>query len=214
MHKTLPAATNGRLMTRRSSTRQLSWNPVSGLDGTVGANSLQMSFAPSAIDYRFAGTSIYTDSLPSVTEFSALFDQYRISNVMIRIDYTLGLWENSGVSYKAPLIVCVVDHDDSGNAVVADLLQYPQVVTHSFDQNGYTPFIASFKPNPLMDVAGSGVSTGYAPMKIAPFIRTANLSIPHYGFKLAIMGNGASVNAVIGYFQITIYVDLEFINAK
>lgn len=214
MHKTLPSATISRLKSRRSSTRQISWNPQSGLDGTIGAASVQMSFAPSAIDYRFSGTSIYTDSLPSVTEFSALFDQYRISNVTLRIDYTTDLFNNSGVAYKAPLILCAIDHDDSGSATVADLLQYPQVITHSFDANGYTPFIASFRPNPLMDVAGSGISTGYAPMKVAPFIRTANLSIPHYGFKLAILANGASVNQVIGYFQFTVYVDMEFINAK
>ncbi len=212
--KTMSSGSNPRLNIRRSSTRQIYWNPQTGLDGFGGASSLQMTFSPSAIDYRFAGTSIYVDSLPNVTELSALFDQYRISNVTLRIDYTTDIFNNSGTAYKAPLVLAVVDYDDIGTAGVADLLQYPKVVTHSFDQNGYTPFMVSLKPRPLLEVGGSGISSGYAPMTQSPHIRTTNLNIPHYGFKLAILSNGASANQVVGYFQITVLMDMEFINVK
>lgn len=199
--------------TRRTTTRQLSWNPAVGLE-TLSSSTLQITYAPSAIDFRIGGVSIYLDSLPSVSEYSALFDQYRIKGVTIRMDYNVNLYSNNGVAYASPLISYVMDKDDSNDLTLANMFQYPQVATHSFQENGYKPLILHFSPKPLVDIAGSGISTGYSPMKIAPFIRTTDLAIPHYGMKFAVQGNGGSVNAVIGFFQITTYVDLEFINPK
>jgi len=175
---------------------------------------MQLTFAPGATDFRLGGVSIYSDALPNSTEFSQLFDQYRIAGVTVRIDFSVNVYSNSGSSYSPPLAYFIADYDDPQDATVSAVLQYPQVVTHSWTENGYKPFIAHIKPKPLRDVAGSGIGTGYSPMSSAPFIRTSDMTIPHYGVKMALVNNGASANAVIGSFLINVFYDLEFINPK
>lgn len=189
------------------------WNPVTGLDGT-GTTTFQLSFSPGSTDYRFGGVSVYTDALPNYTEFSNLFDQWRITRVMVRIDYGVDMFSNSGVSYNPPLVHHVTDYDDPGDLTLTAMMEYPQVRVHSFKQNGYTALTLGLSPMPLRDIAGSGVATGYAPSSVSPFLRTAEMTIPHYGLKYALAGAGASVNAVIGYFNIVVWYDLEFCNPK
>lgn len=198
---------------RRATRRQLYWNPVSGIDGT-GTTTMQLTFSPGATDYRLGGVSVYTDSLPNMTDFTNLFDQWRITNVMVRIDYGTDMFSNSGVSYAHPLVYHVTDYDDSTDLTLSAMLEYPQIRIHQFKQDGYTPLVLSLEPMPLRDIAGSGVATGYAPSSVSPFIRTAETTIPHYGLKFAIGGAGASINAVIGYLNVIIWYDLEFCNPK
>lgn len=209
----IPERQNQIAQFRRSTRRQVYWNPVSGLDGTTYAD-MQLSFSPGATDYRFGGVSVYTDALPNLSEFTALFDQYRVKSVMIRIDYTMHQWSNSGVSYAPPIMSYVTDYDDPGQLTLTNMQEYPQQRVHNFLENGYSPLILQFEPVPLRDIAGSGVATGYAPSTVAPFLRTAETSIPHYGLKFALNGAGASVNAVIGYFNCIVWYELELTNPK
>jgi hypothetical protein len=210
----LPKPVNVPFRTRRSLTYQLSWNPALGLGG-AGASTLQMSFSPGATDFRIGGVSITAPSLPNASEYSALFDQYKVEKVMVRMDYSgVNAFSNTGVANVPPLALFILDHDDPNDAVVNDLLQFPQVLTHSWVEGGYKPFQVAFKPRPLADIAGSGLSTGYAPTREAPFIRTSEITIPHYGLKMALLNNGGSASAVIGFFQVTVLYDLAFINPK
>jgi len=199
---------------RRAVTRSIYWNPFAGLDGFASAYTLQLNFSPGETNYRFSGTSIYTDALPSVSEFSNLYDQWRIKDVIIRIDYTTDIYANSGVAFTPPLLLYAADYDDPGDAPVASMLQLPQTRTHCFMTNGYRPLIMGITPRPLRDVAGSGLLTTYSPMEQNPWLRTTELSAPHYGIKIALQGNGASSNSIIGYFQVTVWYDLEFTNPK
>jgi len=175
---------------------------------------MQFTFAPGATNYRLGGVSIYNDAIPNASEFTNLYDQWKLVDVVIRFDYTTNILSNSGVAYSPPLILFASDYDDPGDAAVTDLLQYPEMSTHCFNTNGYKPLILKLKPRPLRDVAGSGVATSYSPMEVIPFIRTSEFSTPHYGLKCALQSNGASVSAVIGYFQMTIWLDMEFTNPK
>jgi hypothetical protein len=211
--KQVPERRNQIAQFRRATRRQIYWNPVAGLDGSTTSD-MQFSFSPGATDYRLGGVSVYTDALPNLSEFTALFDQWRIKSVMMRIDYTIGQFSNSGVAYDPPLLSYVADYDDSTQITLSSMLEYPQVRIHNFQENGYTPLILQLEPVPLRDIAGSGVATGYAPSTVAPFLRTAETSIPHYGLKMALNGAGASVNAVLGYFNIIVWYDLEFTNPK
>jgi len=198
---------------RRTLQRSLSYNPAAGLDAS-GQYTMQLTFSPGATDFRLGGVSIYTDSLPNNTEFSQLFDQYRVVGVIVRIDLNPNAYANSGVAYTAPIAYFIADYDDPQDATVVQCLQYPQVITHSWSEGGYKPFIAHLKPKPLRDVAGAGIATGYSPMASAPFIRTSEMTVPHYGLKMALVNNGASVNAVIANLLISVFYDMEFINPK
>jgi len=193
--------------------RQYSYVPAGGIDSS-GSYTWQYSFAPTATQIRLGGVAMYQDNLPNWSEFTNLFDQYRIRQVTVRVDYSANTMTNSGVAYTAPIIYAAVDYDDESDATANALFQYPGCITHSFIENGYKPLIINFKPRPLRDVAGIGVLTGYSPMARAPFIRVADNAIPHYGLKMALNLQGASANVAVGYFNIQVAFDLELINPK
>lgn len=184
----------------------------STIDGAVASN-IQLTFAPSATDYRFDGVSIYNTALPSVTEFSNLFDQWRLKGVTIRCDFASGYSNSATTPVIMPNIYYVSDYDDPQDCTINDMLQYPQCQVHNFYRNGYEPLQVSMSPKPLRDVAGSGISTGYGPMPSAPWLRTADMSLPHYGFKMALDWMGKVQTADV-QMVLTIWYHLEFTNPK
>ncbi len=200
---------------RRSWAQQISFNPSTGWGGLSSSN-LQIEFAASVSTIRIGGVAIYSPTLPNSSEFANLFDQYKIKRVTTRLDWSINSYNPTAndVAAVVPLIFAAVDHDDSADAGVTDLLQYPGVITHSFLTNGYKPLIIKHTPRPLRDVAGTGITTDYSPMSNNPYLRTSGMTTPHYGLKIAGQSMGASVNTTVGYLLITSYFDLELINPK
>jgi len=180
--------------------------------GAVASN-IQLSFAPSATDYRLDGVSVFNTALPNVTEFSNLFDQWRLKSVIVRIDLPAAFSNSGATPIILPNIYYVSDYDDSQDCDINAMLQYPQCQVHSFYRNGYEPFQVSLSPKPLRDVAGSGISTGYGPMPVAPWLRTADMSLPHYGLKMALDWMGQSQTFDVSLI-VTIWYNLEFTNPK
>ncbi len=202
---------NPVLSIRRATTRQL-LATYGAIDGSV-ASTIQLTFSPGATNYRLGGTSLYSDALPNSAEFSNLFDDYKIKKITMRIDAP-NAWTNSGPTpVFLPNIIWAIDRNDGGDAVISDLLQYPQAQIHSFYQNGYTPLMFSFSPVPLRDIAGSGVSTSYGAMPSPPYIRTAEMVTPHYGVKMALdFASNSQIYTIP--LRFTVWYDLEFINPK
>lgn len=207
----LPQKSNPIFPITRALRRVLSLDS-STIDG-AGATNLQLSFAPTATDYRFDGVSMYTTALPSVTEFSNLFDQWRLKSVIVRCDFASGYSNSASTPIILPNIYYVADYDDSQDCDLNAMLQYPQCQVHNFYRNGYEPFQVSLSPKPLRDVAGSGISTGYGPMAVAPWLRTADMSLPHYGLKMALDWMGKVQTSDV-QMVITIWYNLEFTNPK
>lgn len=198
---------------RRALTRQFYWNPsISSIDG-LGGSTMQVTFSPLATDWRIAGVSVYLDSLPSVSDFINLFDQWRLSSVTVVFDMATMVYMNSNPTFSSPIVHHVVDYDDPGDLPLTNLLQFPQARRHNFYENANRPLILSLSPRPLADVAGSGISTTYAPMDKVPFLRTADMSTPHYSLKFAFQNLGGSADVKLP-FQMTVYYDLEFANPK
>lgn len=207
----MPVSRNPVLRFKRALTRTFSVNS-SGID--LGAsNNLQVSFAPGATDWRVGGVSLYTDSLPNMSEFTNLFDQYKVEKVYVQIDVPLGNSNAFAQPLYNPLVYYVADYDDPQDASLSDLLQYPQMQQHNFWKNGYTPFLISMSPKPLRDVAGAGLLTGYGPMARAPWLRTAETSIPHYGLKLSLDWFGI-VQTTSMKMKFTVWYELAFTNPK
>jgi len=209
--KNLPVANNPSFAIRRAIRRVLTVDS-STIEGSA-ATTIQLSFSPGATDYRFAGTSVYTTAIPNSSEFVNLFDQWRLKSVLVRLDIAFGYQGLASTPIVTPNLIYAADYDDSGDASIDDLMQYPQVQVHNFYENGYTPFQVTLSPKPLRDIAGSGVSTGYGPMPVAPWLRTSNLSIPHYGLKMALDWMGKVQTADI-QIVVTVFYNLEFTNPK
>lgn len=211
--RVVPRPVNNPITMRRSWTQDIGYYGTMGWFNS-GALDFQINFAASQSNINLGGVGVYGPSTPNSAEISNLFDQYRVLQATIRIDWDYNTYPVSGGSQVAPLIYYVADYDDSGSSPVATLLQYPGVQTHSFLENGYRPLIVSVKPKPLRDIASTGVLTAYGPMTTAPWIRTSEMATPHYGLKFCASQFGLGGTSLIGNITITCYIDIELANPK
>jgi hypothetical protein len=116
--------------------------------------------------------------LPSYTEFTTLFDQYRIA----RMEYTFLPYFTIGTpSAYAPFIATAVDYDDgTAPASFAAIQQYE----NSRVISAYNKFSVSYQPH-IAIAAYSGAFTSYANNR-AGWIDSASTAVEHYGVKWVI----------------------------
>lgn len=132
------------------------------------------------------------DDLPDYTEFTSLFDQYRICAVKVTITspYTgnTGLVPRSGAAnglgtMPAIKMYSVSDYDDAVTLTVAQLMQYQNCRITELTTNlkgGKASFF--IKPR-LATAVYSGAFTSYGNTKM--WLDAASPSVEHYGFKWA-----------------------------
>jgi hypothetical protein len=212
-YKAVPTPRTNPTRMRRSWNQSISYYGSNGWFNS-GSPDFQINFAASVSNISIGGTLVYGPATPGSAELSALFDQYRLTQVTVRIDWNYNSYPVSAGNAVAPLIYYVADYDDSGSALISNLLQYPGVKTHSFLANGYTPLIVSIRPKPLRDIASTGLLTAYGPMVTAPWIRTADMTAPHYGLKFCADQFALGGVALTGNITITCYIDMELANPK
>lgn len=150
--------------------------------------------------------------LPNYTEFTYLFDQYKIN----RIDMTFfPSWigsDKSGLSTKdvvLPTLVTVNDYDDS-NALTtrSDYLQYESYRAALLD--GSKILHRSFKPQVAMATFGSGVFTSYASPAQVPWIDANSAGVDFYGIKWAVIFPVAGDDTLSGYLTVDCKLHCEF----
>jgi len=147
------------------------------------------------------GATYYAlDQVPGYAEFTALFDQYRITKVIHRFfpiskAFTQTNVASGGAINVPPRFITAVDFDDSTTAAFNDLRQYSTAEVVSCQ----TPVTRVIKPCVSTVVYESVGSSGYAP-KSDVWISTNDPTVPHYGIKWSIGQNTASgADNVFGY---------------
>lgn len=194
------------------------WNQSTSYVANTGffsaAFDMEINFCLNTSDIRLGGVSIYGPTIPSYTEFTSLYDDYRIKKVILRLDWSQNSYSGSTTTIMPPLLYYVQDFNDSNAVSLSTILQYPEVKTHSFYQNGYKPLIMELTPRPLVDLAGTGVGTGYGPTLEAPWIRTSETNIPHYGVKIYGHNFDVATASATGFVNIMAAFELEFRGVK
>ena len=115
--RVLPVRNNSVTTIRRALQRTFILNASSGIDG-YSAFDIQMVFYNASVNWRINGTSIYTDSVPNSSEFTNLFDQWRLAKVFVRIDSPLGASNGlPGSGVITPQLLYAPDYDDAGAAL-------------------------------------------------------------------------------------------------
>lgn len=209
----VPNGSNPVFKVMRATQRVFAINSAGGIDAYPYFD-MELTFCPSATRYYIQGASIYADALPNVTEFSSLFDSWRLKKVVVRLDFPMG-YSNSGYNpgLILPQVVYVPDYNDAGTVSKSDLLQYPQVQVHNFNKDGYTPLMFEFSPRALQEVSSGLVSTGYSNLSQNTWLRTSNMDVQHYGVKMYFDFFNQTVNLSFP-FEFSIWYELEFTNPK
>lgn len=127
-----------------------------------------------------AGQAFALSDLPDYTEFTNLYDQYRITRIIIRMIPVASTQYNAAPQvYCTPTIHHVIDYDDANAPTSLAILQEYQNYRR---QSMVKPFKRSFIPCIgqiiYYNLAGSGYSS-----RARTWLDCAYNAIPHYGFK-------------------------------
>lgn len=116
--------------------------------------------------------------LPSYTEFTTLFDSYRLTGVKmvftprINSTYATNNLNNVGILYYAR------DLDDSTNTDLSALMQYQDTKFVT----GYNAFSVYIRPKVTMEVYNTSVTSAYS--MGSPWIDNNYPFVPYYGLKV------------------------------
>jgi len=171
------------------------------------SNSFKVTANETPVDFTFT-----FDKLPTITDFTALFDQYRILKVKYYVDYFANSSSHASTSggvvnaQDIPRFYIVSDQDDN-NALttVQAALQYQSVKKY----NCAKPFTHTFDPRVLVQTYRTLTTTGYAPAEKPIWIDFAQTDVPHMCGKGMIMCNGASTTPDDVAFEIRCEVTFE-----
>lgn len=147
------------------------------------------------VNIQDAAAPIYTaysyalNSVPNATEFSYLFDQYKITGIKVKLIPSFNSFGMVPTTTAAapwipnivPMCYTVIDYDDAtALTAVADYMQYQNCRAERFDH----PITRYFKPKCAI-AAYSGAFTSYA-SSMNQWIDVNSSTVQHYGFKICI----------------------------
>jgi hypothetical protein len=132
---------------------------------------------PSATDQGFA-FPFALNQLPGVTDFTNLFDRYRINKIDLTFTWTLGDVRATG-AILSPIMYIYMDDDDSAIPITKnDVFERQAMQRYSFSEARNT---LSTTISPRWVQSRAGVSTNLAPK--ATWLDMATPGVQHYGVK-------------------------------
>lgn len=128
--------------------------------------------------------------LPNYTEFTTLFDQYRMNKFVLKLvpSFTGSEPTSAGAYYQMPNVWSVIDYDDAidaGNNLIS-LFQYPNCKM----TRGQKVHTRTWTPSILLDAYTGGTVGGAVNFK--KWLNMGDVNIPHYGIKLWIDQTGTT----------------------
>lgn len=132
--------------------------------------------------------------LQNNSEFTSLFDQYRIKAIKAQFIprfNSQGAADTSGTWTHVPPILTVIDYDDGDSGQDnSSLVQYQNCKCHY----EYKPFTLFFRPRAAMAGYGGGAFTSYGQAKLNQWFDCSNSNVEYYALKWASLGYSASNN--------------------
>lgn len=178
---------------------------------TNGITSTLGKFIDSAPDVTSTSASV---TIPNVSEFTALFDQYRISNVHFKLVpmYSTNV-EGTGSTPggSASMFYCF-DMNTSGGSVstLATLLQREGVRIERLADPGIIEF--DIKPNVLLDADNAGAATGGSLIKQPVWLSCASQDLANHSSVKLWFDTGNTVTGTDQLVIMFVTFDLEFRN--
>jgi len=159
-----------------------------------------LSTASVANNPVFGSVLFALSNLPNYTEFTALFDEYRILQARVHF---IPLNVGTGGSFQP--IYTVIDYDDSiAPASIDDLNQYSTLMVAQYGREFERVLTPKFAV-----AAYSGTFTSYSPM--TGWVDVASPTVQHYGVKYAL---GASSVASLLVYGIRVGLTVQFRNTR
>jgi len=169
----------------------------------TAAQTLDMTGTEQPLSFEFS-----FDQLLTYSEFTSLFDKYRLDKVVVYIQMinnpdsiirtnldptSSSPWQNSN---WYPKLWYINDHDDSSTTTIAAIKERVGVKCCVLKPNMVKKI--TVKPAVAVQVYRTATTTGYGP-KWGQFIDMANVNVPHYGLKTVIDPLGLDPNGTFSF---------------
>ncbi len=196
---------NGRSLTKDiAPARNISQGNIYRCVRTVNLGAITAGAVDTGVGRRFRLTDV-----PTSSDFTNLFDQYRIIGVEAMYVFSTHILASQA---RYPRITFAVDYSDAGNpGTEADVLQYQNAESFQFGQVKHT-FKRALKPRAAL-AAYEGAFSGYGMASANQWFDCNDPSIEYYGTKEWIsnynttLATGAVLNVYHRY-------HMEFKNAR
>lgn len=145
------------------------------------------------------------------TEFTALFDEYKILNAKIKMMFTNNNSSVNSPSTALPEFLAITDQDDSTPpADIYAVMQYQKIQIKQLGQAN-DPLKRTVYPKPLVQTYRTSVTTGYSTPPAPIWIDVNQADVPHYGCKMVFnnINNQTAVDTKLG--KIDIYCTQRFV---
>lgn len=151
---------------------------------SLAQNAQSLSLGTAAVDtftgyYQFGGACNFSlDQVLNYTEFTSLYDRYKIRKIVVKIIPECNVASTAGTSLL-PVVGVVRDYDD--NTV-------PTSTTQLAEMQGYReyrlnrPLTFAVYPRIANTVWQGTLANGYSVMR-PPWLDNSSFSVPHYGLK-------------------------------
>lgn len=146
------------------------------------ANGVASSNQIGAWDIPFAMSFTLADLCES-SDFSVLFDSYKINKITIKAYFSSQKtdWSNGGSPTTAPTIEYTTDHDDADVPTLLGFRSKMGYKTKSFKNNSFITM--TVKPRVAQSVYNAGMVNAYSTPTKSIWLDMANNGVPHYGIK-------------------------------
>lgn len=151
----------------------------------------------------FWSKSFKLSELPNASEFTNLFDQYKITKVEVTF-YPMTMPVSSGLNNTGasilplgatvPLLFTVVDYNSVNTTTLNQMRQYSTLNVTTYGRVHKRTFVPKMSTNVYQGVSGDG----YAQPIQAPWVDTASAEVEYYGIK-AMLNTCVSQNAQFRY---------------
>lgn len=129
------------------------------------------------------------DQINTNTDFTGLFDEYRINCCVLKFYPSWGqagepgaLTNRTPTNYQIPQLHTCQDDDDNAIPTINEIIQHASYRTMQFNR----PYSFKFQPHASLAYFKSTLTTGYGVAKARTWLDMNNIDIPHYGFKFGI----------------------------
>lgn len=195
-----------------------------GVGGTISkhANALVMTIATSGgvspIQFGACALKFSLSDVVNSTEFTLLFDSYRIVKVGVKIvpfftQSSTGAAVSATSAQTSVLIHSIIDYDDSTtptatDAGVSEMRQFSSYKMKNIS-TGKGSFYRTFRPLTAVPVFASGVFSSYATGNKNMWLDCNSPDTEHYGLKIIMEANDSGANTVL-YFKCEYTIYMEF----
>lgn len=185
------------------------------LYGVGGGANISLSFSLSNTTIWWT-TGVNEDvANPGSGDFQALFDQWRLNKVNVRLIWSKNVENSTNVTHVAPTFFVVTDYDDAGTFIKSDLLQYPNVRTLQLGHvNNFSNSHTVYNPSVNLDAQGDLLTALPSASRKSPWCDCAVPNVMHHGIKMAYENFDNTIDQSDGTLLLVITHHFEFRYAR